>query len=189
VPSDLHHYLDETIMPSAWYPEAEYERLLIALASVVSARDQLVDVWEHFGKTAAQRDLAGDQSLIRDDARVGSAGLYRRFIGNEVTSVGTLFLRTATLWSMYHDTGRLVVEPSASNERAVLLRLLDFKFPVRGMSEMQVHYLCEYARLVGIELTGRVLQTTAEGAALDTWEYTVPPTPEAIHSVAQLRKA
>jgi hypothetical protein len=58
---------------------------------------------------------------------------------------------------------------------------------VRGIAELQAAYTCEYARLVGINMRGRVTRCTAEGAAYSEWEYIVERSPEAVVSIAELR--
>jgi hypothetical protein len=186
VPEHLRHYLREQIMASAWYPEADYNVLLQVLATL-AATDEVPDVWALFGVTGAQRDLAGEQGLVREVNRLENVGVYRRFVGSETTSVATMFRRMVTLWSAYHDTGRIENEVSATDDCTVYMRVFDFKVPVRGIAELTTAYTCEYARLVGINMRGRVTRTTAEGAAYNEWEYIVERSPEAVLSIAELR--
>jgi hypothetical protein len=187
VPEHLRRYLHEHIVASAWYPEADYSALLQVLAKL-AATDEVPDVWALFGVTGAQRDLAGEQGLVREDLRLENVGVYRGFVGNETTSVATMFRRLATLWSAYHDTGRMEIEASSTDDCTVYTRVFDFKFPVRGIAELQAAYACEYARLVGIKMLGRVTRSTAEGAAYNEWEYSVERSPEAVLSIAELRR-
>jgi hypothetical protein len=185
VPERLRHYLHGEIVASEWYPEDDYHALLGILAELAT-RDGMSDVWTLFGTTGAQRDLAGDQGLVREELRVESAGVYRRFVGSEATSVASLFRRLVSLWSAYHDSGRMIALASELDDCTVCVRLLDFKFPVRGMAKLQAAYACEFARLVGIQMSGQVTHTTAAGDAFDEWEYSVARSPEAIRSIAEL---
>jgi hypothetical protein len=185
VPQSVSRYLREALMASEWYPEADYHVLLQTLAKLVR-RPSVPDVWQYFGKTAAQRDLAGEQTLVPVERRIDGAGLYRRFIGNEVTSAASLFQRVGHIWSMYHNTGRLTFHRHAQQEFVVLVRLRDFIFPARGVAEMQSAYFCEYARLVGIEVFGRLVRSSSDGDPLTEWSYTLKPTPDIAASLALL---
>jgi hypothetical protein len=185
VPAHLRQYLEGEIVASAWYPEDDYHALLQILAGLAE-RDGVPDVWTLFGVTGAQRDLAGEQGLVREDLRLESVGVYRGFIGNEATSVASLFRRLVSLWSAYHDSGRMIAEASELDDCSVFTRVTDFKFPARGVAELQAAYACEFARLVGIRMTGRVTRATAAGDAIDEWEYSIQRSPEAVRSIAEL---
>jgi hypothetical protein len=185
VPANLQHYFDNSVLPSAWYPEADYNVLIQILANLV-APNLKTDVWEFFGKTAAQRDLAGEQGLVSAASRIETAGLYRGFVGSEATSVASLFVRLRQLWSIYHDAGTMTAGRSPSDERVVIVRLVGFEFPNRGTIDLQMAYAREYARLVGIELQACVARSAADGDPCTEWHYTLPARPEFLESIAQM---
>lgn len=186
VPADLKYYLEDHVVTSAWYPEADYHVLLHLLAELVAQEGRVKDVWEYFGIVAAQRDLVGLQNLVPPSRRMEVAGIYRNFVGHEPTSIYSLFVRYGKLWSLYHDTGVASVSRSPSNPVCVHVRIRDFRFPSRGVVQMQMAYLCEFARLSGNELQGRIVCTTAEGAPYTEWQYTCQASQQVMESVSQL---
>jgi hypothetical protein len=185
VPIALRHYLDDYVVSGGWYPEQDYFALVQVLAELIRRDGRLMDVWEYFGKTSAQRDLAGMQMLVPERSRLDEVGAYRGFINNEATSVYSMFVRTSKLWSMYHDTGRMTAGRTLLPS-VVSVRLFDFKFPARGLLELQTAYMCEYARLAGNSLSGRVSHSTIAGDPFCEWEYTCEPTEDVLQSIAQL---
>jgi hypothetical protein len=89
VAPSLHAYLKERLLPSSWYPEEDYQALLVALGRMLRP---LVtgDVWEFIGAQAAQQDLNGVYSiLVRKGNPWGALHHANR------------------IWSIYHDTGRM----------------------------------------------------------------------------------
>jgi hypothetical protein len=172
------------MVTTEWYPEDDFNALLRSLADVLE-RDGMRDVWDYFGQTAAQRDLNGSQAAIPVERRVKTAGLYRPFAGEELT-VASLFLRLSNLWTLYHDVGRLVVGRSASDDCSAVVRLLDFDLPTPELVRMQTAYLCEYARILGINITGRVTRATRAGDPFHEWEYSCERTRHNAQSLALL---
>jgi hypothetical protein len=184
LPAALRHYLKDPMVATEWYPEDDLQALLRCLADVLE-RDGIRDVWDYFGRTAAQRDLKGSQAAIPAERRVKKAGHYRPFAGNEVT-LATLFLRMSTLWTLYHDTGTLVTGRSASDECCAIVRVMDFSLPTPGMTRMHLAYTCEYAKMVGINLTGRVARALYDGDRFTEWHYACERTPQNLESLALL---
>jgi hypothetical protein len=187
VPASLQYYLDDYyVVTSEWYPEEDYNVLIQILADIVQKSGRVSDVWEYFGKAAAQRDLMGQQTLVPRSSRIPNAGAYRNFIGNETTSAYSMFVRLTKLWSMYHDTGKMTAARSGSDARLVHVRVSDFKFPSRGLVELQMAYFCEYARLTGNSVTGRIVSASSEGAPVTEWAYVCANTKDVVDSIAQL---
>jgi hypothetical protein len=187
VPADLQRYLeDHYVVTSEWYPEQDYNVLVQVLADIVQKAGRVSDVWEYFGKAAAQRDLMGLQTLIPKDSRLETAGAYRNFVGREATSIYSLFVRLSKLWSMYHDTGKMTVARSASDACVVIVRVADFIFPSRGVVEIQMAYCCEFARLTGNTVAGRILSATSSQDPVTEWAYTCERSQEIMDSIAQL---
>lgn len=106
----LHHYLEDRILISSWYPEEDLLGLLKALVRILP--DPGMDIHEFMGLMSARVDLSGVYSnMLRpgDPARTLKRG--------------------SALWQSHHDTGRLEVR-IASPEHAVV-RLAGFALPSR----------------------------------------------------------
>jgi hypothetical protein len=170
-------------LPSGWYPERDYNALLIALAGSMD-RASVGDVWAYFGRAAARRDVAGDQDDIPARSRTENAGIYRNFRAGPADDVAGLCLRVAKIWSMYHDTGRVSFTRHPSKLGAVRGRLHDFRFPVRGMAELQTAFIIEFAQLAGIPISGRLERF--DGASVCEWHFDVAATPQNLASLANL---
>jgi hypothetical protein len=186
VPEHLRHYLEGQVTPSAWYPERDYEVLIQALASLIPPDSVGGDVWAYFGRTAAQRDLVGSEDRVAEAARINDVGAYRKLAQGVRGGVANLALRAMKLWSLYHDTGTLTVERSRDDDQAMVLRILSFDFPVRGLIDMQTAYFLEFARLGGVRLDGRLRRATTDGDPFCEWEFSVERTPDNLASLAQL---
>lgn len=184
VPEALRHYLLDPILPSGWYPERDYNVLITTLANSVD-RNAVADVWAYFGRAAAQRDIAGDQNVVPARSRTENAGIYRHFRATNASDVGGMFLRLSKMWGMYHDTGRVVYTRHPRAAHVVVSRLLDFKFPIRGMAELQTAFVVEYARLAGISLIG-ALEHFGGGSHGCEWQYQVQASHETLASLASL---
>ena len=89
LPAELHHYLDERIVMSLWYPETDYRSLLHALGRLLEARVH-GSVWREIGEGGA---------------RVDSSGVYATLMRAD-DPAGTL-VRCAQAWSLHHDQGRV----------------------------------------------------------------------------------
>ena len=184
VPAALRDYLTRSMVATEWYPQADLDALMQCLADVLE-REGMRDVWDYFGRTAAQRDLKGSQAAIPTERRVKTAGLYRPFAGDEVT-IATLFNRMGKLWTLYHDAGRVLAWRTASDEARVIVRLLDYHLADAKLARMLLAYSCEYGRILGIEITGRVVRITGEGAPFNEWEYSCEATRQNLESLALL---
>jgi hypothetical protein len=173
LPESLKHYLEDAILPSAWYPERDYNVLIEALALGVGRRVRGSDVWHHFGRLAAQRDIAGDQDEIPERNRVKTAGVYRNFRDNDPHDVAGMFQRVERLWRLYHDSGRLSVARAADDTCSVLVRIVDFHFPLRGLVDVQTGYIVEYAHLLGLQVEATLLRSVTDGHLFCEWRCSV----------------
>ncbi len=185
VPASLQHYLNRQLVATEWYPEDDLNALLQSLAQVL-AQDGMTDVWDYFGRVAAQRDLKGSQAAVPVERRVKTAGIYRPFARDQVTNVASLFLRLSKLWTLYHDAGRLLTGRSTSNDCGAVVRLVDFDLPTPGIVRMQTAYFCEYAHILGVNITSRVMRATCDGAPFTEWEYSCERSAQNIESLALL---
>jgi hypothetical protein len=187
VPEHLRHYLERPVLPSAWYPERDYEILIQVLANLIPPARVGGDVWAYFGKTAAQRDLAGQQDAVAPPARLAQVGAYKRLAQGVGGAVAGLAARTMKLWHLYHDTGVLTVARKPDDPATTMVaRLRDFRFPVRGLESLQLAYITEFGRLVGVGLEGCVVRSIFDGDPHCEWEFRVEPTPVNIASLATL---
>ncbi|RMH16043.1 MAG: hypothetical protein D6696_19250 [Acidobacteria bacterium] len=102
LPARLHDYLDRRVLPSSWYPEADYAGLLRATGRLYGYSRP-----EHFqdlGAAQARHDL---EQVYRVMVRLGDP-------------VATLE-RLEGLWRLYHDSGRLRVALEGDAQAAVII--------------------------------------------------------------------
>lgn len=170
VPEPLYRkYLEEPVLISGWYPERDYWVLIAALVSTIEPSTVGGDVWRHFARFSAQRDIGGQALTASPDDEGSAAGVYRNFANmNEPDSFFSAAMR---LWKQYHDTGRIELVGARPERNALVMRLLGFVIPIEGFVALQGYYLEEYGRLVGIELTSCVTRSTAQGQPFCEWEY------------------
>jgi len=107
LPSELHHYLDERVRTSAWYPERDMLELIRATARLVSGPiDQVLEI---MGETSAREH----------------ADVYGDLLTGSSTS------RAFALWSTQHDTGELRMTEEAP--RCVRMEIIGYEDPSREM--------------------------------------------------------
>jgi len=95
---ELHHYLDERVALSSWYPESDFAELMEAVVALSPGAERVATI-EKMGELGARAhaEIYGD--LIR------------------TLSTSTVF----ALWSSQHDSGELrVVQESATTARVEL---------------------------------------------------------------------
>ena len=176
---DLRHYLEDSILPSAWYPERDFAQLLAALARCLDP--QLLggeDVWVFFGRSAAQRDIAGTQHQIPNRSRVDNPGTYRHIRGGDPRDVARLLARLKTVWHLYRDQGRVVVARHASEPFTLIVRVVDYVFAAPELVMVQSAYAIEAARLLGLTLQGGLVKARERNDAYYEWHYQLEHTPE-----------
>ena len=149
LPEELHHYLDQRILVSEWYPESDQLALVRVLGRFMPKGEG--DPWELMGRFTAERDLGGlYKSLIRQ--------------GDPVATLknGALF------WGRYHDTGHVTV--LIEGDGAGRITLEDYGMPSREMCGILGGWYGELVRTVG----GRDVEVThdrcvSRGAGLCEW--------------------
>src|SRR5262245_41932238 len=87
LPGHLVKYLDNRILISSWYPEADMVELRKALAKLVR---NVPDVWTFFGANAA---------------RAQAEKIYRGMVARG--DVAQTLRNMPKYWTLYHNTGRL----------------------------------------------------------------------------------
>ena len=186
IPELLHHYLAEPVLPSGWYPERDYNLMIELLARHVDRSAIPDDVWVFFGRTAAQRDIAGEQGHLPTESRTQTAGIYRKLRIENPRDLAGLFLRLEKIWGLYHDSGRLTVTRHPEHACTAIVRISGFRFPFRGLVDLQTGFMTEYARLVGVQLTGRMVRSVAAGLPFCEWHFRVQPSAESGASIGTL---
>ena len=112
---ELHHYLEERIRSSAWYPERDMLELIRATARLVTGPiDQVLEI---MGETSA-----------REHAEV-----YGDLLKGSSTS------RAFALWSTQHDTGELRMTDEAPTR--VRMEIVGYEDPSREMCLVTQGYL------------------------------------------------
>jgi hypothetical protein len=151
LPAALHHYLEERVLPTMLYPEADLVELIRAMAGILAGVGG--DVHELMGRT-----------LVREHME----GVYEHLLKGDRLSLAR---RVSTLWQTQHDTGRLtLVEEGPGRAR---YELTDFGHPSREMCAVTRGYVLEalgHSGLVGVSVvkTGCVL----DGRDRCTWQCT-----------------
>jgi hypothetical protein len=87
LPPALHHYLEERVIVTEWYPEADLILLMRAMAPLLA--DVKGDPFELLGR-AAVRDHMG--------------GVYQQLLKGDRMSLAR---RVGVMWQAQHDTGKL----------------------------------------------------------------------------------
>lgn len=127
LPRDLHHYLEERITESRWYPEADLHLLLKAMLETIPG--PRAEILERLGALTAREHLEGIYSHL---AGGHSDGMARRAVA---------------LWSSQHDTGRFEITSLSANETIMTVR--DFGHPSDIMCGILGGYLAETLRVEG----------------------------------------
>jgi hypothetical protein len=119
----LHRYLEERILPSTWYPEADQIEMLRVVACFMPPEPNPYIV---MGRMAAMVDLGG---------------VYRGYVraGDPKRTV----INCPGLWRNYHDTGDMTV--TDEGERGSLVRLTGYHAACREMCHVTHGYLLEAA--------------------------------------------
>ena len=149
LPPALHHYLEERILVSSWYPELDLMGLLAALGTLLPAGGG--DPFVFMGRTTAREHLAG---IYRGHVRAGD--LERT-------------LRSGTaLWRNYHDTGALTAELESPQQ--AIVRLRDFAATSREFCRILTGYFTELVEQAGGKsVTATKLACSLDGAPDCQW--------------------
>ena len=141
LPARLHHYLQERLLVSSWYPEDDQIELLRVIAKMMPPAPNPFIV---MGLTTAQADLTG---------------IYRNYLRPDDPQ--RTLSAAGGLWRNYHDSG----EMSASNEgpSGAVVRLRGYQAACGEMCRVVEGYLTGCARVAG----ARDVRTTKLTCCLD----------------------
>ncbi len=125
LPPRLHHYLEERILASSWYPMEEHFELVRAIAGMMPASP---DPWVIMGRGTARMDFSG---------------IYRNHIreGDPARSLVAM----AAMWRSANDSGEISTTVDAPRQATVRLRGYDFNKAER--CRMVEGYLIEVVTL------------------------------------------
>ena len=156
LPERLHHYLETTLQVGQWYPEQDFLALLEALADLLGAGP---GVLEQIGRAAAAEHLSG---------------IYRHLTLEGSDPLG-LALRTFTLWSTMHDTGRMrAIDTSPTG---ATFALEGYAHPSPAMCGTLTGYFAEALRLAGLDAEVRKAECVLTGAPRCAWIARFGPAP------------
>jgi hypothetical protein len=127
LPAELHHYLDERIIITEWYPEADLVTLMRAMAPLLRGTNE--DPYELFGRAAVREHMAG---------------VYERLLKGDRASLAR---RVSVMWQAQHDTGRLEFIGHVAGRGRYELK--DYQHPSREMCGTLTGYLSESLRASG----------------------------------------
>jgi hypothetical protein len=151
LPPDLHHYLDERVIVSSWYPEADQLGLLRAVAFLLPGTP---DPWVQIGRIAARTDLSDLYKTIVRPGELKDA------------------LRASTsLWRTFHDSGELKL--TLEEPGRILATLRGYAATAREMCRVIGGYVTEVATVAsGHEIKTVKLGCTLAGAPECSWRLT-----------------
>ncbi|RIL06354.1 MAG: hypothetical protein DCC71_07115 [Proteobacteria bacterium] len=144
----LHHYLDERIHPSSWYPEEDLLALIrVMLALLPGARDANL---ERMGEIIAREHLEGIYGHLKSE------------------EPHTLVRRAVALWASQHDSGSLRIDLHGDDGGTFSVQ--GFALPSDEMCRIFQGYFAETMRVAGwtdvrVQKAGCVLA----GADACTW--------------------
>jgi len=130
LPPELHHYLEERITVSAWYPEEDCYLLMRAMERLLP--DSGAELYRKIGILNAKNHLSGSYRSLLSDLRLQ-----------------TIPIRAEALWKSMHDTGELRVEIEGEAAGRVVLR--GYENPGAEMCIVIESYLAEVLRMAGLE--------------------------------------
>jgi predicted hydrocarbon binding protein len=146
LPESLHHYLDERISISEWYPEQDYLALLRVYVEVWPGR-----TFEEVGRLAANEALST---------------VYRNILIGGVTDA---VKRMKFNWQNYHDSGELNSEVLPG---LIRVRVRGYGMKARELCALNEGYFAELLRLSGAEVTAlRKPQCASNGDRECVWEF------------------
>lgn len=129
LPAPLHHYLEQRVLPTMWYPEEDLLALLRAIAPLF--KDLASDPYEVMGRTTVREHMGG---------------VYEHLLQGDRMSLAR---RVTVIWQTLHDTGHLAIAGNAPGRARY--ELSDFGHPSREMCKVIGGYIAEALVASGFE--------------------------------------
>jgi uncharacterized protein (TIGR02265 family) len=130
LPPDLHHYLLDEILTTAWYPEQHFFKLLEVVAELRAKPGH--DVWQWMGQRTAEMDLTGIfASMVQP--------------GRPLVTIS----RLPRLWHLYRSAGELNV--TLDGEHRATIEMQDYAPLNDFMLRLFSAYFAEAVHLAGGE--------------------------------------
>jgi len=149
LPSELHHYLDEHIQSSAWYPEEDLLALIRCMTLLVPGpRDAVL---REMGRSVAAEHMDGVYAHLR----------------LEDGDLLPLARRAFALWSSQHDSGQMRV--TREGPGVICFELSDFALPSRELCDVTAAYFHETLRIAGVDVEIHERQCRLDGADCCRW--------------------
>jgi hypothetical protein len=153
LPEDLHHYLDERILVSRWYPEEDLLRIARTMARMLGG--DVDENLRNFGRIAVQEQIQAPD------------GVYAHLAGSgDPHSFGRRFF---ALWSSQHDSGQAKAE--ITGERCGVLRLEDYGHPSPEMCTILLGYIEQALSADLGEASVREVACRCDGADACEWAF------------------
>lgn len=152
LPPALHHYLDERIQVSSWYPEEDLLGLVRAIAPLVPVRTG--DVFESMGRVIAREHMGSTYAhLLRE------------------TDELALPRRGLVLWQSMHDTGQLTLKLEDPGHARI--DVVGYALPSREICGTITGYLAETLVIAGLD-EPLVVKTSCRAGGREgcTWRAT-----------------
>jgi hypothetical protein len=149
LPAALHHYLDERIIITDWYPEEDLIVLLRAMARLLT--DVKGNPFEMLGRAAVREHMAG---------------VYEHLLKGDRLSLAR---RVSVMWQAQHDTGKL--ELVGSRPGHARYELEGYATPSREMCSVLEGYFSESLRASGFaSVSIEKLRCVLDGAPKCVWD-------------------
>jgi hypothetical protein len=156
---ELHHYLDDRIGVSNWYPETEYLALIRVIATLIPTLipTSAGDPYGTMGRIAARQHMKK---------------IYSHLI-NESDELA-LVRRGFVLWQTMHDTGQMTMKLEAPGQAR--LDLIHYAIPNRETCELTTGYIHEVFKIAGLKDPAVVMtDCRVSGGEICSWRATWRP--------------
>lgn len=149
LPPELHHYLEERVQSSVWYPEEDLLALLRCMTRLIPGPREAV--LREMGRIVASEHMDGVYAHLR----------------LEDGDLLPLARRAFALWSSQHDSGQLHV--TREGPGTICFELSGFALPSRELCDVTAAYFHETLRIAGVDAEVQERQCRVDGADCCRW--------------------